>query len=255
LPSAFLVKEYRARALNTAGCLQWVLGDIVSARRFLEEALSILRTSDDKASLAWSLQFMGLVFIYDREYDLADAAFIEGLAITRELGDVHANNFLFFQGDIHLQKGDPFRAKKVYEENATILQAIGNKIYAAYPLRRLGYLALERNDISQARDYFRESLTINREVGDERAVCASLTSLAALAIHLGKPVVAARLYGVVESQLESLLINMLYLDRAELGHIRSKLLTILDEATFEAAFAEGWEMSEERAIELVGEII
>jgi 3-deoxy-D-manno-octulosonate 8-phosphate phosphatase KdsC-like HAD superfamily phosphatase len=81
-------------------------------------------------------------------------------------------------------------------------------------------------------------------------VCACLTSLAALAMQLEKPVVTARLYGVVESRLESLSINMLYLDQAELGQVRSKLLTTLDEAAFNAAFAEGWEMSEEQAIEL-----
>jgi len=69
-------------------------------------------------------------------------------------------------------------------------------------------------------------------------------------MQLEKPVVTARLYGVVESRLESLLINMLYLDQAELGRIRNKLLTTLDEAAFTAAFAEGWEMSEEQAIEL-----
>lgn len=117
-------------------------------------------------------------------------------------------------------------------------------------MRRLGYLALEQNDILNAKKYFQESLTFNYETGDKPGVTASLTSLAALAIHLDKPVVAARLYGKVESQLESLSINMLFLDQGELGRIRNKLLTTLDEAAFTAAFAEGWEMSEEQAIEL-----
>lgn len=254
LPSEIQLESYRARALNTAGCLLWVLGDMVSARQSLEEALLILRRSDDKVNLARTIQLIGLVFISNGEYDLADAAFKEGLAITRKLGEVHDNDFLFFQGDMFLQKGDRSTAKRIYEENANILRAIGNKVYAAYPLRRLGYLALERNDISQAWDYFRESLTINQEIGDNRAVSACLTSLAALAIHLEKPIVAARLYGAVESRLESLSFNLFYMDEAELGRIRNKLPTCLDEATFNAAFTEGWEMSEEHAIEMVGEI-
>jgi len=253
LPSAIEPKAYRARALTTAGCLQWVLGDIVSARQSLEEALSLLRTSDDKASLARVIQIMGLVYTYEREYDLANAAFEEGLAIIETLGDVQGINFLFFQGDIYLQKGDFSQAKKIYEDNLILLRGVGNKVYAAYPLRRLGYLALERNEILQAWDNFRESLTINQEVGDERAVYACLTSLAALAIKLDKPIMAAHIYGAVESGLDSLCINLFYQDQIELERIRSKLRACLDEATFDAAFTEGWKMSEEQVIKLAEE--
>jgi tetratricopeptide (TPR) repeat protein len=248
-------KEARARALNTAGYLQYVLGDTASARKSLQEALSILRSSDDEASLAWSLQFLGLVLTSEEEFDLADAALKEGSTIARKLGDVDINSLYFFQGDVYLRKGDHSRAKKIYEESANILRTFGDKASLGYPLRRLGYLALEQNEIPSARKYLQESLTLNQEVGDERGVAACLTSMAALAIHLGKTVVAARLYGVVESRLESLSMNLLYLDQAELARLRSQLQARFDDATFEAAFTEGWEMSEEQAIELVGEII
>ena len=87
LPSAIRLKA-RARALNTAGFMQCLLGDTFSARQSLEEALSILRTSDDEVNLAWTMQFLGLVFAYEKEYEMADAAFNEGLAITRRLEDV-----------------------------------------------------------------------------------------------------------------------------------------------------------------------
>ena len=231
-----------------------MLGDTALARQSLEEALSIQRTFEDKASLAWSLQFLGSVLAYDKEYDLADATFQEGLALTRKLGGVHANNFLHFLGDIDMQKGDRSRAKKIYEESVNVLRAIGSKSFLAYPLRRLGYLALGENDIPKAWKYFQESLAVNMQVGDKRAVAACLTSLAALAMRLDKPVAAARLCGVVESRLESLSVNLLYTDQAELGHIIGRLPTYLDEATFTAAFTEGWGMSEEQAIELVGDI-
>jgi predicted ATPase/DNA-binding SARP family transcriptional activator/Tfp pilus assembly protein PilF len=253
-PSAVQFKQARARALNTAGLLLCLLGDTASARHLLEEALSILKASNNKAGLAWTLQFLGLVLAYDQEYDLADAAFQKGLALTRKMAGVHANNFLHFLGDIDLQKGDRSRAKKTYEESVNLLRAIGSKSFLAYPLRRLGYLALTENDIAKAGKYFQESLAINVEVGDKRAVAACLASLAALALYLDKPVLAARLSGVVESLLESLSVNLVYTDQAELGRIRGQLLTLLDEATFTAAFTEGWEMREEQAIELAQEI-
>jgi predicted ATPase/DNA-binding SARP family transcriptional activator len=252
-PSATLHPGYRARALNTAGHLHWALGDFASARQFIEEAISILRSSNDEASLAWSLQFLGLVFTAEGQYEPADEALKMGLDITKTLGGIHINSFLHFLGDIDLQKGYHRRAEKIYKESVNILRGTGGKSFLAYPLRRLGYLALEQGNNPNAWKYFQESLTLNREVGDQRGVIACLTSLAALALHQDKPVLAVRLLGLVESRLESLSINLLYLDQAELGRIRSQLLTLLDEATFTAAFSEGWEMKEEKAIELAQE--
>jgi len=255
LPSASRQKAYRARALNTAGYLQWVLGEMDSARANIEEALAILKDSNDEASLAWSMQLLGLVLTSEGKYDLADAAMQDGVAIARKLGDIKSSSLsLVFQGDIALQRGHPHKARQIYEESARLLRSYGNVNFLAYPARRLGYLALEQNDISEAWGYFRESLNLNREVGDRRGVAACLISMAALALRLEKPDVAAILYGAVESRLESLS-NLLYLDQAELRRLRLSLPAYLDEAAFTAAFTKGWEMTDEQAIELVGQIL
>jgi tetratricopeptide (TPR) repeat protein len=248
LPSEARLINYRARALNTAGLMQCFLGDTASARRSLEEALAILRTLSDEASLAWSLEFLGLVFAFAGIYDKADAAFKEGLDITRKLGGTQSNNFLHFLGDIDLLQGDRSRAKKIYEESAQILQSLGSKSFLAYPLRRLGYLALWQDDLQNAWKYFQESLTLNQEISDKRAIAACLISMAAIAIRLDRPLVAAKLYGAVETMLESLSLYLHYLDQAELEKIKGKMQSCLDETSFTNAVAEGWEMSEEQAI-------
>jgi predicted ATPase len=253
-PSAAQYKHTRARALNTAGFLQSLLGDTTSARRMLEESISILRLTDNKVSLAWSLQFLGLALTSEEDYDLADQAFKEGLDIARNLGGIYANNLLHFLGDIDLQKGNQSRAKKIYQESASILRSFGSKSFLGYPLRRLGYLALDQDDLPIARSYFLESLKLNQEIDDKRALAACLTSMAALAIYMGKPVNGARLCGVVENWLESLSVNLLSTDQADYGRIRTQLSTMLDETTLTAAFAQGWELSKEQAIELAEDV-
>lgn len=77
--------------------------------------------------------------------------------------------------------------------------------------------------------------------------------MAALALRLGKPPLATRLLGAVEKLLESLTIHLLDLDRVELERVRSVTLATLNEADFIAAFAQGWELSEDEAIQLVEE--
>jgi predicted ATPase len=255
IPSAVLFKEARARALNSAGLIQIYQGDIVSARRSLEEAQSILRELDNTANLAWSLQSLGLVFAFDGNYDQAVAAFQEGLALARKLGGLHVNTFLHFLGDIEFQRGDRLRAIKTYEESATILRSMGSKSFLGYPLRRLGYLALEQNNIFDAKEYFKESLALNQEVGDHRAIAACLISIAALAMHLDKPNMATRLFGAVENRLDSLTTKLHYTDQAEIEQISNRLRRYLDEEAFTAAYSEGWEMSMERAIHLAEQVL
>jgi predicted ATPase/DNA-binding SARP family transcriptional activator len=248
LPTAAQLVEAHAKALNKTGFLLYLLRDMARARQMLEEAIRIQKGLGDEANLAWSLQFLGLVLAYEKEYDLADTAFQEGLALTRKLKGNFTNNFLHFLGDVYMEKGDQSRARKIYQESVSILREIGSKSFLAYPLRRLGYLALWENDIPEAWAYFQESMTINIEIGDQRAFAASLVSLAALAIRLNKPVAAARLYGVVENLLESLSVNMLNMDQSELRHISIELPRLLDKASFLTAFTEGGEMSEAQAI-------
>lgn len=116
------------------------------------------------------------------QYNLAEDALQDGGAIARKLGDLNKGSFsLAFHGDIPLQQGDRIMAKKVCEESASLLRALGNKLFVAYPMRRLGYFALEEDDLARAAHRFRESLALNREGGDRRAVAACLTSFAARA--------------------------------------------------------------------------
>jgi tetratricopeptide (TPR) repeat protein len=253
-PSANQNGRSRARTLNTAGFFLCLLGDTRSARRVLEEARALLQQSADKLDLAWSLQHLGLVLSYEKEYDLADKAFQEGLEISKEFSPPNSNTFLFFYGDVDLQRGDRDRAKQKYEESAEAFRAIGNEGFLAYPLRRLGYLALEQNDFPSAHKYFLESLNLNHRTGDIPGTTASLVSLAALALEVERPTLAVQFYSAAESRFESVSVNLLFLDQVELGRIRADIRTRLSEPDFSTAFAEGWKMSDEQALRLAEEI-
>jgi predicted ATPase/DNA-binding SARP family transcriptional activator len=253
-PSANQFPERQARALNSVGFLMYLLGDLNMARRSLEEALTIYRAAGAEAGMAWSMQFLGLVLANEKEYDQADTIFQEGLALTRKLDGQQANNLIHLLGDIYVQKGETGRAKTIYQESINVLRAKGSQSFLAYPLRRLGYLALRENELLMAKDYFLESLEINQGIGDKRAVAACLVSLAALALKLEKPVTAARLYGAVESHLESLAIKLMNMDQNELGLVVSQLYTFLDQTTLATIFNAGWKMTDDLVQDQVKEI-
>jgi predicted ATPase len=250
LPAGEFERHY-ARALNTAAWLQWVMGDISAAREKVEEALSILRKLNDKASLSWALQFLGMVLTSEGQYEPADVVMQEAVAIAQKTGDLSKSNLLAFLGDISMQKGDHSKAMSIYQESAHVLSTWGNKLFEAYPLRRLGYLALERGEFEPAGDYFWRSLKFNQEGDDRGGTAACLIGFAVLALHLDMPVIAARLLGAAECQIETFTINLLYLDQVELKLLQGRLKAALDEDNFRTAFEKGWQMSEEQVMELV----
>jgi tetratricopeptide (TPR) repeat protein len=197
-----------------------------------------------------------LVLTSEGKYDEADEAMLEGLTIAWKVGDLKNSSFsLAFRGDIALRRGDRSRAEEIYKESAHLFLSLKNKLFLAYPKRRLGYFALERGEFQAARELFQESLDLNREGGDQRGVLATFTALAALANQLDLPGPSARLYGWVENKLETRGINLLGLDQVELNHLRAQLLARLGEPAFSTAFDEGWEMSDGQAMELAGEIL
>ncbi len=252
LPSGSHFELRRARALNTAGYLHWVLGDVIAAKSNIKEALAIFRETGDEAGLAWSLQLLGMTLTAEGQYDLADEVMNEGVAIARKLGDLGKGSFaLAFRGDIAMRQGDHSRAERIYEESAEVLGEVGNKLFQGYPLRRLGYLSLEHGDVGRAWSTFRKSLAINQEGSDKLGLAACLTSMSALALRLDKPLLAATLLGAVESRLKSLRILLLHEDRLELAGVHSESAARLDEATFEAAYAQGWVLDDDEVIGLV----
>lgn len=246
------LQQARVRATNTAAFLLWVLGDLQQAKQHVDEALSLQRDLDEPVNLAWSLQMLGLILAQEGHYERANKAMGEGVQIARRLGDLRTGCFsLAFLGDVALQQGQRAEARRIYAESAVTLLEIGNHLFTAYPLRRLAYLALEENDAATAWYYLRESLALNREGKDWRAVLACITGMAALALHAGELPTAARLLGMVESQLEAHSIHLLFLDQNEARRIHRRLRSELDEARFSRCLAEGADLDEVDALALV----
>src|SRR5262249_19395836 len=72
-PEANAKTALRAKALNAAGFIEWFRGNYVSAREFLEEALSIAHEVQDLRGVALALRNLGPVVFSLGEYNEAGA--------------------------------------------------------------------------------------------------------------------------------------------------------------------------------------
>ena len=241
----------RAKALNGVGFMYWADIYPTDKRSELEEALSIGRELGDRWNIATALRNLGLTENIQGNYQQAQTLLEQSLAIWRDMG--HEGKMgrswtLIFLGDGALNQGKSELARSYYEEARVFLSEIGDINFLAYLVRRMGQLAWREGNADRAIALCTESLDLNREVGDIRGVVACLAGFAAIEAKQGRFERAAKLMSAVETQLSSMGIRLLYLDKIEYDRNLPLLETKLEEKTLNRLRAQGKEMSLEEAI-------
>jgi DNA-binding SARP family transcriptional activator len=143
------------------------------------------------------------------DLDWAVAQLEEGLALCRELGDLRNTSMsLFLLGMIELKRGDLDRGESLLEEGGLLAQELKGRLGGAYYGLGLGKVSALR----------------------------------------GRPVRAARLWGAAGALREQMGMSLSQFDLAHSGYERdlATVTSALDEASLDAAWAEGRAMSPEQ---------
>jgi non-specific serine/threonine protein kinase len=241
----------RAIALNAMGFLYWADVIPVNPRGKLEEALSIGNELGDKLIIAQSLCNLGLIGITEGRYRDAHFFFKNSLDLFGELGFQNKEYIwsLTFLGDVVFHLNDLERARNYYEQSARALRELNDRNFLAYTVRRLAQLAWYCSEFDKATQLCRESLMINRELGDIRGIIASLSAYAGVAAAQGQAARAAQLFAAVETLLKSRNIRLVYMDEKERERNLSVLNEQLSPSDLENAWKKGILMTMEQAVE------
>jgi hypothetical protein len=198
-----------ASLLQLCGDIARVQGDLTQAVACTEESLAMYRALDDQRGTARALRALGELALEQGAVQRASDAFVEGLRLARLVGD---------QGNI------------------------------AWLLYHTGRLAFGQRDMADAVTRFVENAQLCDRLGYREGIALSLASLAAVAIERREPVQAARFLGAAEAQWEpsSWLQSTA---RADYHRTLHAVRTLLDDAAFAAAWAEGRKMTLEQAVD------
>ena len=241
----------RAKALNALGFLYWADMYPTDRRLELEEALSIGRQLGDPWNTATALRYLGLLASMQGNYVEARSFLEQSLEIWRSMGLEGRSGVswtLTFLGDVALNQNESTEARSIFEAAVAILREIGDKNLLAYPVRRLGLLAWREKDFARAIAFCKESLSLNRELGDPRGVLACLAGFADIAVVQGKFARAAQLMAAVETQLAAMGMQLLPVDKKEYERNLAQLRAQFEQRTLSKSWAKGKEMSLEQAI-------
>jgi predicted ATPase/class 3 adenylate cyclase len=202
-------KDGICRALWQLGESAWRSGDTETGRKLHEQCLEMARQEEFPLVLVCSLD------------SLAELAWLSG---------------------------DKARAKACYTESAQIKRQMGWRAGLAWTLNALGQLLLQEGDYLAPNTLAEECLTIYRELKSLRGLVYCLAAFASTAGITGKDKRAACLFGAVEAATETLDLKMGDMGRMTYDPIIAAVRERLGEASFDAAWAEGREMTLEQAI-------
>ncbi len=236
---------YHPKFLLSAGHLAFLYG-LDAGKPLFMRARDVSRKLADRLQMAWALALLGYTML--PEPQTATPIVEESLAIFRDLhhlpGIAQALNIL---GEIARFSGDDSRAQHLYEECLTVSQQTGERRRIVFMYNNLAFIALHQGEGEQARDLARQGLELARAMHNRHLMATTLTTLAGSLGMLGQPRQALRLLSASESGLERMGAFHQPNDQREVDGIIAAVRAQLDEATFQAAWAEGRTLSLEQA--------
>ncbi len=176
----------RAKALQGAGALARLQGDLAPASSLLEESLALMRQIDDRKGVAHSLWDLANLAQIQGEHAEAQTLYEESLSIRRELNDKRGiAAVLNGLGNIAYAQADFNKARSLLEESLAINRELGDQQGAAIALQNLGNSAYFRGEYREALSLYEDGIAIQRELGNMKGIADMLNNLGGMGIAQG----------------------------------------------------------------------
>jgi predicted ATPase/class 3 adenylate cyclase len=217
-------------------------GDYDAARRGHVESLALFRQIGHLPLTTNPLVSLARIACADGDYARARALIEEALAIRKR--PEYDNPWLIAiallsLGEVERCAGDAARGRQSFEQALAYGRGLADDMIVAWALHNLGHVALHSGDLTTAAGRFRDSLRLRWRFGPGADIAAVLAGTGSVALREGRLIEGVRLFGAVDSMLESTHRVLSPADdlvrRSDLTALHSQL----DDRTFEAAFHEG----------------
>jgi predicted ATPase len=247
--AALAIRRALGDRLGVADCLWPAaldIEDVVQQRAMLEESLTIFREYGDRAGEAIVLQWLGEV---QRESDPETARSLieESIRLHREMERSTASG-LRRLGMVALFQGDYDTAGQALSESLALNRAHRREDEVGDTLRYLGLLASKMGDYVTARAHLTESLALAQKAKKNGGIVRSLEVLAAVEAAQQRLPEAMRLAGVAGRLRETITArspsDRMMMVHHEVEHARQ----LLGEPMATAALEEGRAMTMDQAI-------
>ncbi|HMA37868.1 MAG TPA: tetratricopeptide repeat protein [Chloroflexia bacterium] len=234
-------------ALNNLGVLAHARQDYARARSYWTESLQIRWELGDKAGAVTTLNNLGVLAEDQAEYASARDYYTRALAISRELGNQSGIAWALANlSNAVYRLGDPAGAWPLLDDALARLRALQDTGRLARVLKDAGLLRYEQGDHAEARACWREGLQLLHSQGAHQNAAVCLIGLAALDREAPDPAAGRRATGLAAAaarMLSTLDTPLPPAEQALQDRTIAALRTQLGDAPFDAAWAEGLDLS------------
>src|SRR5262245_22266100 len=169
-------------ALKHSGC-----GELTEAKLLYDEVIPMARVLQHLPALLHGLQWRGVLYFFQTEYDRAVATLTEAVSLASEMRE----GFLLLQGRFFLglslgNLGRMSEALAILHEGLEMARRNGNRIILARVPNAIGWIYRELGDIKQAIAYDQESVEMARQHRIAEAEANSLINLGQDYTHRGE---------------------------------------------------------------------
>jgi len=243
----------RAKALRGLGYILFFQQDYARAIAALEEAIALYKELGDASGTAYALANLGYAVAHGGYHERVAAFVQEGEALMQE-GDLEGHPRAFLRiilAHAAMEEDDLDWAVAQLEEGLALCRELGDLRNTSMSLFLLGMIELKRGDLDRGATLLEEGALIARELKGRLGGAYYGLGLGKVSAMRGRPVRAARLWGAAEALREQMGMLLSQFDLAHSGYRRdlAAVSSALDEASFDAAWAEGRAMSPEQVFE------
>ncbi len=224
----------RAEALNGAGLLSGMAGEIEDARRYYEEAVDIARERDDKRAMATALFGLGDLAAMDKDVEQAEQSYMEAERLYSELDD--ARGIAVSQtnlGNLYWETGRIDEALSLNEAARRMYDAVNDKRGVAWSYTNVGRLAAGRGEYGRAIANLSDAARLYQQLGDRSGMAETLEAFALIATDAHQYSHAALLLGAAEQLRQEIGHQVPESDRATLEQVQQRVRKALGKTTAE----------------------
>lgn len=191
-------------ALTSLGRVYDETRDEERALATTQEALAIAEQIEDTWGAIHALQLLGAIHRFHFNYEAAIAYFDRSLPAIRQIGDRFAEGITLTNLAILYNLKKNFSAcGHAAEQSFALFQSIGDEVQQPFPLRMMGYSAIQAGNLVRARSLILESLKGNRAQGHIPGQLACLIALGRYELGAENAIKAVTLAGLANHYLRT----------------------------------------------------
>jgi non-specific serine/threonine protein kinase len=250
-PGAQVPSAARAKALYGAGMLAFRQGDQQSSRVRNEEALRNARAADDWRAQMLALVGLARVALRERDVGAVREHAQRARTLARDMRDREGESRpLHMLAAAARVGGDLEGARELYHESLELNRELKDDYAVAVELLNLGHVERNLGNHERSEELLQESLRLSLARGNAGLVPECLVGLGCTAADRGDLQRAARLLGAGEARLQEGGTVLDPDDQPEFDRAVGVLREGLAAEAFEALWAEGRTLADDRAVAL-----